>query len=149
MADVHPAETTPIAIAEFDSAPAADAAAELMPCCASRRWISALVSGRPYGRLDRLSARSDAILARLDGPELAAALAASTSRLTGSDLIADQQAYEQRFGHVFLLATGGLSTNALRNSLRSRLRNDPVAEREIARSELSKVVRSRLAAAFR
>jgi 2-oxo-4-hydroxy-4-carboxy-5-ureidoimidazoline decarboxylase len=106
----------PIAIAEFDRAPVADAAAELMPCCASRRWVSQLVSGRPYGRLDRLKARSDAILARLDGAELADAIAAQPG--------------------------------VLQDATRERAGNDPVAERELARSELTKIVRRRLAAVF-
>lgn len=154
MADVCPAEISPIAIADFDNAPVADAAAELMPCCASRRWISQVLSGRPYRRLERLTARSDAILARLDGAELADALAglppgSRTSQAPDLDILADKRAYEQRFGYVFLHAANGLSTEMLRSTLRSRLRNDPVAEREIARTELSKIVRNRLTAAFR
>jgi OHCU decarboxylase len=108
-----PADSCPIPISEFDRAPLADAAAELLPCCASRSWISQLLSGRPYGRLDRLSARSDDILARLDGTELAAAIAAQPDIRPRTDV------------------------------------NDPVAEREIARTELTRLVRQRLAAAFR
>jgi 2-oxo-4-hydroxy-4-carboxy-5-ureidoimidazoline decarboxylase len=145
---VDSAESSPIAVADFDRAPVADAAAELMPCCSSRRWVSQLVSGRPYGRLDRLSARSDAILASLDGSELAEALAGQAEYAVEAASSADRRAYEQRFGHVFLLAATGLSIEALHNTLQSRLRNDPVAEREIARTELSKIVRRRLATAF-
>ncbi|MDQ2836606.1 MAG: hypothetical protein M3Y42_01410 [Actinomycetota bacterium] len=111
--------TSPIAVAEFDSAPVADAAAELLPCCSSRRWVTQLVSGRPYGRLDVLSARSDAILAKLDGSELADALAGS-----------------------------GMPPTTLRRAP-ARPYNDPVAERELARTELTRIVRRRLAAAFR
>jgi 2-oxo-4-hydroxy-4-carboxy-5-ureidoimidazoline decarboxylase len=113
MGSVDP---SPIAISEFDRAPVADAAAELLPCCASRSWISQLVRGRPYGRLDRLSARSDDILSRLDSTELAAAIAAQPG---------------------------------VRQCAAGRPRNDPVAEREIARTELARLVRRRLAAAFR
>jgi 2-oxo-4-hydroxy-4-carboxy-5-ureidoimidazoline decarboxylase len=108
---------SPIAVSEFDQAPLADAAAELLPCCASRSWVNQLVRGRPYGRLDRLSARSDDILSRLDGSELAAAIAAQPGvrhRVTGH-----------------------------------RGRNDPVAERELVRTELARLVRRRLADAFR
>ena len=110
-----PADSSPILISEFDRAPLADAAAELLPCCASRSWISQLVSGRPYGRFDRLATRSDDILARLDGTELAAAIAAQPG--------------------VRQCTAGAV--------------NDPVAEREIALSELTRLVRRRLAAAFR
>ena len=114
---MRPVDSSPIAISEFDRAPIADAAAELLPCCASRSWISQLVSGRPYGRFDRLSARSDDILSRLDGTELAAAIAA-------------QPGVRQRTADP-------------------DAPNDPVAEREIARTELTRLVRRRLAAAFR
>jgi 2-oxo-4-hydroxy-4-carboxy-5-ureidoimidazoline decarboxylase len=116
VAEVNPIQRSPIAIAEFDRAPVADAAAELMPCCASRRWVSQLVSGRPYGRLERLKARSDAILARLDGAELADALAAQPA--------------------------------ALQRNPAERSGNDPVAERELARTELAKIVRHRLGLSF-
>ena len=172
---MDPANIGPIAMAEFDRAPAADAAAELMPCCASRRWISGLVSGRPYARLDRLTAASDALLARLDWPELESALAGhprigerasgdgrsdgwSRQEQAGSataadgvrqELAAANVAYERRFGHVFLICATGLSAETMLGALRSRLRNDPVAEREVVRSELTKIVRLRLAKAFR
>jgi 2-oxo-4-hydroxy-4-carboxy-5-ureidoimidazoline decarboxylase len=172
---VDPAEIGPIAVAEFDAAPAADAAAELMPCCASRRWISGLVSGRPYARLDRLTAASDALLARLDWSELESALAGhprigerataggradgwSRQEQAGATTVADpvrqelaaaNRAYEQRFGHVFLICATGLTAESMLAALRSRLRNDPVAEREVVRGELAKIVRLRLARAFR
>ena len=175
VVSVDPAEIGPVAVAEFDAAPAADAAAELMPCCASRRWISGLVSGRPYARLDRLTAASDALLARLDWSELESALAGhprigerasggarsdgwsrqeQAGAATAPDrmlqaLAAANLAYERRFGHVFLICATGLSAEAMLSALRSRLANDPVAEREIVRTELTKIVRLRLAKAFR
>jgi 2-oxo-4-hydroxy-4-carboxy-5-ureidoimidazoline decarboxylase len=172
---VEPAEIGPIAVAEFDSAPAADAAAELMPCCTSRRWVSGLVGGRPYARLDRLTAASDALLATLDWPELQSVLAghprigerapgsdraggwsrqeqagtAGTAETVREQLAAANLAYEQRFGHVFLICATGMSAEAMLTALRSRLRNDPVAERQVVRGELVKIVRLRLAKAFR
>jgi 2-oxo-4-hydroxy-4-carboxy-5-ureidoimidazoline decarboxylase len=172
---VDPAQVGPIAVAEFDAAPAADAAAELMPCCASKRWIAGLVSGRPYARLDRLTAASDALLARLDWSELESALAghprigeqprsdgrsdgwsrqeqagvAGAEELVRRELAAANRAYEKRFGHVFLICATGLSADTMLGALRSRLRNDPVAEREVVRGELVKIVRLRLARAFR
>jgi 2-oxo-4-hydroxy-4-carboxy-5-ureidoimidazoline decarboxylase len=176
---VDPVQIGPIPVAEFDSAAAADAAAELMPCCTSRRWISGLVSGRPYARLDRLTAASDALLATLGWTELAAVLdshprigerASAGSGLdsrsdgwsrqeqagaTGAaeevrrELAAANLAYERRFGHVFLICATGLSAETMLAALRSRLRNDPIAEREVVRGELVKIVRLRLAKAFR
>jgi 2-oxo-4-hydroxy-4-carboxy-5-ureidoimidazoline decarboxylase len=146
-----------------------------MPCCSSRRWVSGLVSGRPYARLDRLTAASDALLATLGWPELQSVLAGHPrigERVSASDraggwsrqeqagtataadpvreqLAAANTAYEQRFGHVFLICATGMSAEAMLAALRSRLRNDPIAEREVVRAELVKIVRLRLARAFR
>jgi 2-oxo-4-hydroxy-4-carboxy-5-ureidoimidazoline decarboxylase len=72
-----------MAVAEFDIATAADAAAELVPCCASKRWVSGLVNARPYFRLDRLVVFSVGLLSRLDWPDVVTALAAH-SRIAGS-----------------------------------------------------------------
>jgi 2-oxo-4-hydroxy-4-carboxy-5-ureidoimidazoline decarboxylase len=49
-------------VASFDELGPADAAEVLLPCCASRRWVSEVVDGRPYGSLERLVEGSDAAL---------------------------------------------------------------------------------------
>ena len=179
------AHSGPIGVAEFDAAPAADAAAELVPCCASKRWVSALVKSRPYRTLDRLVTVSDQALGRLDWADLTEALTshprighraagadpaavavadsslestwsrqeqAATATLTDRkrlELAEANRAYEHRFGHIFLICATGLSTDELLHALRSRLGNDPIAEREVVRAELKKIVRLRLAKAFR
>src|SRR6266536_2436972 len=63
-------------MADFDAMPVTDAAAELLPCCASRRWINELVNRRPYRSLDALIAASDAVLAGLAWADVEEALAA-------------------------------------------------------------------------
>jgi len=171
---VSTAEAGPVAVAEFDAAPPADAAAELMPCCASRRWIAAVVKGRPYATLVGLTAASDAVLARLDWADIEDALSAhprigdraagadresswSRQEQSGTRAIDDDTrsalhdgnvAYQQRFGHVFLICATGLSAQRMLDALKARLRNDPIAEREVVRTELTKIVRIRLAKAF-
>jgi 2-oxo-4-hydroxy-4-carboxy-5-ureidoimidazoline decarboxylase len=162
-------------MAEFDAAPSSDAAAELVPCCASRRWVAHLVKGRPYASLERLITASDDTLGRLDWADIAEALAAhprigeraagagresgwsrqeqsgtaSMVEQTRQQLVEGNVAYEQRFGHVFLICATGLSAEQMLSSLRSRLHNDPVAEQTAVRGELAKIVRLRLAKAFR
>ena len=165
----------PASMADFDAAPATDAAAELLPCCASRRWINHLVSGRPYRSVAALSAASDRVLAALDWRDVQEALAAhprigertldrrredawswqeqSGVRRDDTDtraaLHAGNLAYEQRFGHVFLISASGMSGTQMLASLRARLDNQPAAERQVVRQELAKIVRLRLAKAFR
>jgi 2-oxo-4-hydroxy-4-carboxy-5-ureidoimidazoline decarboxylase len=58
-------------------------------------------------------------------------------------------AYEQRFGHVFLICATGLSAAAMLDALRSRLTNSIEVERGVVRAELGKIVRLRLAKSFR
>jgi 2-oxo-4-hydroxy-4-carboxy-5-ureidoimidazoline decarboxylase len=171
---VSTASADSIGIAEFDDADAADAAAELVPCCASRKWVARVVHGRPYRTLDRLAAGSDAALAGLDWPDLVEALAAHPrigERRSGGEreagwsrqeqsatatmadatrqaLVEANVAYERAFGHVFLICATGLSTEQLLTALQTRLHNDPVAERSVVRGELTKIVRLRLARAF-
>jgi 2-oxo-4-hydroxy-4-carboxy-5-ureidoimidazoline decarboxylase len=164
----------PIAVAEFDAASSADAAAELIPCCASRRWVAQLVKRRPYGTLAGLTRSSTDVLGGLAWPDVLEALSAHPrigERASGpgteaswsrreqagtaamstdvrQHLIEANRAYEQQFEHVFLICATGLSSEQMLAAARSRLRNDPVAEQQVVRSELAKIVSLRLAKAF-
>jgi 2-oxo-4-hydroxy-4-carboxy-5-ureidoimidazoline decarboxylase len=64
-------------------------------------------------------------------------------------LRAGNLAYETRFGHIFLICATGQSATDMLAALRQRLSNEPGAEREIVRDELRRIVRLRLAKAFR
>jgi 2-oxo-4-hydroxy-4-carboxy-5-ureidoimidazoline decarboxylase len=64
-------------------------------------------------------------------------------------LRAGNAAYEERFGHVFLICATGMSAASMLAALQGRLGHDPVREREVVRDELMKIVRLRLAKAFR
>lgn len=114
-------------LAGFNDAPAGTAEQELLSCCASPRWARQVAAGRPYRDLAQLLA------------------AAGRAALTRAN-----QAYEQRFGHVFLVfvflvfATGRSDAELLA-AARVRLRNDPITEREVVRTELGKIARLRLA----
>lgn len=164
----------PVSIAELDAAPLPDAAAELYACCASKRWIGAVLAARPYRRLGVLAATSDQIVAQLAWPDVEEALAAHPrigDRVAGDgresawsrgEQSAAQQlsagigralrqgnvAYEQRFGHVFLISATGLTANEMLDALQSRLTNPVEVERDVVRAELAKIVRLRLAKAF-
>jgi 2-oxo-4-hydroxy-4-carboxy-5-ureidoimidazoline decarboxylase len=163
-----------VSVAEFDAAPVADAAAELYACCASKRWIAAVLAGRPYRTRTALVATSDRVIAQLDWPDVDEALAAhprigervagngreaawsreeqSAARLadvaTDAALREGNVAYEQRFGHVFLICATGLSASELLDALRARLTNPVEVERDVVRGELAKIVRLRLAKGF-
>lgn len=147
---------------------------ELLACCASRRWARELVARRPYGDLAELRRVAAAVLDRLDWADVAEALAAhprigerapgagreagwsraEQAGAAGADedvaagLVAGNLAYEERFGHVFLICATGLSAAAMLDDLRARLGNDPRTERDVVRAELGKIVDLRLGKAF-
>jgi 2-oxo-4-hydroxy-4-carboxy-5-ureidoimidazoline decarboxylase len=146
------------------------AAEELRACCASPRWVDAMLAGAPYPDRDAVLQAADRALAELDWAELRRALAghprigdrvpgnereAHWSRAEQSAAVADDgqatalaaadRAYERRFGHVFLVCVTGLSVDAVLATLRERLGNDPATEREVVRGELGRIVRLRLA----
>jgi 2-oxo-4-hydroxy-4-carboxy-5-ureidoimidazoline decarboxylase len=163
-------------VACLDDLSPAEAAGALLPCCASRRWVSELVDGRPYGSLERLIEGSDAALAGLRWADVEQALAAhprigaqwgdpagrevtwSAEEQRGTvalgvaardQLLAANVEYEQRFGHVFLICATGKSAEQMMDSLEERLGNAASVEREVVRVELRNIVALRLAKAFR
>lgn len=53
-------------------------------------------------------------------------------------------AYQDKFGHVFLICATGRTGEQMRDAVRERIGNSPEAEREIVRTELGKINRIRL-----
>jgi 2-oxo-4-hydroxy-4-carboxy-5-ureidoimidazoline decarboxylase len=138
---------------------------ELTACCAARPWVEALIAGRPFADQDALFAASDAATGELTDAGLAEALAghprigdrtgeawsrqeqagmATASADLQAELAEANAAYEQRFGHVYLVCATGKSAEELLAICRSRLGNDPAAERAVVLTELAKISRIRL-----
>ncbi|MEV5750477.1 2-oxo-4-hydroxy-4-carboxy-5-ureidoimidazoline decarboxylase [Actinoallomurus sp. NPDC052308] len=144
--------------------------ADLLTCCASRRWARTVAAGR-HGDPAALRAASARALAELDWEDVMEALAAhprigdrvagsgqearwSRDEQSGMDTAAEDVrralaegnlAYEKRFGHVFLACATGCRAAELLAALRARLGNDIGTERRVVRAELSKIVDLRLA----
>ena len=157
-------------LAEFNKLPADQAERELRTCCASAAWTAAIVAGRPYPDRDALFATADEALADLDWAGVREALDAhprigeraagggreaawSRGEQSGmdaataevrADLVAANRAYEERFGHVFLIfATGRTDTDMLA-AARERLGNSEEKEHDVVRRELGRIVALRL-----
>lgn len=154
-------------LAWLNALPREAARAELSACCAAPGWTAALAAGRPYAGLDAVLAASDAAVAALTDAGLAAALAGhprigdrtagDRSRreqaavlAAGEDTIAalaaGNAAYEERFGHIYLVCASGRSAAELLAVLTERLGNDPAAEWQVVRAELAKINALRLRA---
>ncbi|MFD7662058.1 2-oxo-4-hydroxy-4-carboxy-5-ureidoimidazoline decarboxylase [Streptomyces sp. NPDC059788] len=153
-------------LARFNAAADSAARAALREACASETWGSLLLARRPYATTDALFAASDAAMAELSAADLAEAMAghppigrptpgdATSSReqrgmsAAGDGLKAEMLelnlAYQEKFGHVFLICATGRTGAQLRDAARNRLDNTPEQEREIVRRELGKINRIRL-----
>ena len=165
----HPAAVAAPALARLNGAAEEELRPALHACCAARRWAARIVAGRPYRDEAELYAASDAATTALDDAGLAEALAGhpriggrvgaahgdwsrqEQSGVSDADdavraqLAAANAAYEERFGHVYLVCATGRSAPELLEVCRSRLGNEPVAERAVVLDELARINRLRLA----
>ncbi|MFE2282372.1 2-oxo-4-hydroxy-4-carboxy-5-ureidoimidazoline decarboxylase [Streptomyces sp. NPDC059454] len=157
----------PPGLARFNALEEHAALAALHEVCASTAWARRLLAARPYPTPDNLYATSDAAAAGLTPADLEEAMAghppigrpkpgdpASAREQSGmagapeglkAEMLELNLAYQERFGHVFLICATGRTGEQLRDAVRERLGNAPEREREIVRTELGKINRIRLA----
>ncbi len=155
-----------VGLAGFNARPAEEARAALLECCRAGRWAAQVTMGRPYSSLGALQARAAEVLTDEDvtealagHPRIGQAPAAGHSSwsrseqsgVAGADqavraaLAAGNQAYEARFGHIYLVCAAGRNATELLAILPARLANDPETERQVMRGELIKINDLRLA----
>lgn len=162
----------PFTLQEFNSLAAEAAWRALLTCCSASRWAAEVAAGRPFGSVDETLLGSDAAVSGLTVADLREALAGhprigpspasgpesgrpgwSRQEQSGVDpadqatmqALADgNQAYEHRFGHIYLVCATGRSGPELLALLQQRLGNEPAAEWRVVRAELEKINRIRL-----
>ena len=164
MASTDPQTAT---LAAFNAASPEAAERDVLACCASRSFARGIADGRPYRDPAALQAAADAVFEALSWDDIVESMnahprigdriraggwsaaeqsgAASASDQVRQSLADGNLAYEQRFGHVFLICASGLSGQDMLGQLRARLVHDPQAERAVVRDELLKITRLRLA----
>ncbi len=154
---------------EFNSLSPEEAQRRLYVCFASQKWARRVADGRPYADLGALLyaaeggwselALSDWTEALAGHPRIGerggSSPAASEREQSGvrqapADVLAqlaeENQHYEARFGHVFLIAAAGRGADEILAALRERMRNDPVTEARVVATEHRKIARLRLEA---
>jgi 2-oxo-4-hydroxy-4-carboxy-5-ureidoimidazoline decarboxylase len=158
---------------ELDRWEPAEAERELLACCAAPAWARAVVAGRPYGTLSAVLDSSDRTLDGLAWADLRPALdahprigarpattagptreqawsqreqagAQNTDDATSAALVEANRAYEERFGHVFLIFASGRTAGEMLAAARRRLHNDEETERAVVRHELKQITRLRV-----
>jgi len=164
MASTNPQTAT---LAAFNAASLEAAERDVLACCGSRSFARRIAGGRPYRDPAALQAAADAAFEALNWHDIVESMNAhprigdrvraggwSAAEQSGVASASDQVrqaladgnlAYEQRFGHLFLICASGLSGQDMLGQLRARLGHDPHAERAVVREELLKITRLRLA----
>jgi 2-oxo-4-hydroxy-4-carboxy-5-ureidoimidazoline decarboxylase len=154
-------------VESFNSAPEAELRPLLTECLAVPRWVDAIVAGRPYASMDALLAASHVAAQGLSDEEVLGAIAGhprigerqktggvsakwSRSEQSGVDssqadrLAAANAAYEDRFGHIYLVCATGLSGAEMLDNLSTRMDNPPDVELRVVNDELAKIAALRL-----
>jgi 2-oxo-4-hydroxy-4-carboxy-5-ureidoimidazoline decarboxylase len=150
---------------DFNDEPSDPAGAALRTCNAAPRFADEVLAGRPYPDVDALVARAEEVARSLSWDEVSVALAAhprigdrpegssaeaqASRREQGSMTDADaatraalvdgNRAYEERFGHVFLIRAAGRTPDEMLAALRRRLANDAETEGAEATEQLAQI----------
>ena len=161
------------ALTQLNRFSSAQAEAEFLKCCGSKRWASSMSDARPFASADDLTARADNIWRSLQtedwleafrahpkiGEQKAAAVQSeqaqswSTQEQSGVQdaatetrvaLAAGNQEYQARFGFIFIVCATGKSSAEMLAILNGRLQNDPGTELRVAAEEQRKIMRLRL-----
>jgi 2-oxo-4-hydroxy-4-carboxy-5-ureidoimidazoline decarboxylase len=146
----------------------------LMACLAVPRWVEDVVGQAPYASLADLLAVARAAATPLSAAEVDQALAdhprigekaagsgqsqafsraeqrdsASDDAELAAALAAGNEAYERKFGRVFLIRAAGRTRPEILDELNRRLRLDPEAERGVVASELRDIALLRIPQLF-
>ena len=158
-------------LGELNALPPEPAQRALLDCCGSTAWARAMATSRPFADEAALHARGDAAwdaLARDDRLEAfaahprigerAAAATGTHARWSAQEqaaaggagedvaraLVEGNRAYEERFGHVFLICATGRSADEMLAELRRRMSNDAATELDVAAEEQRKIMHLRL-----
>ncbi|MFI0537443.1 2-oxo-4-hydroxy-4-carboxy-5-ureidoimidazoline decarboxylase [Streptomyces sp. WSLK1-3] len=154
-------------LARFNALEEHAAHAALLEVCASTAWVRRLLAGRPYASAEDLYTAGDTAMGELTADDLAEAMAghppigrpepgdptsareqrgmSGASEELRAEMLELNLAYQERFGHVFLICATGRTAEQMRDAVKERIGNAPEREREIVRTELGRINRIRLA----
>tara|TARA_B100001750_G_scaffold91149_1_gene72001 strand:- start:188 stop:697 length:510 start_codon:yes stop_codon:yes gene_type:complete len=152
----------------------AAARAALTRCCGATRWVDGMLTRRPFADDPALHAAADEVWATMERgdileafehhPRIGASLDAlrekfaATAGWSGSEQASVAQAseetlhalrdgnvaYEQRYGHIFIVCATGKSAAEMLALLQARMDHDPAEELRIAAAEQAKITHLRL-----
>jgi 2-oxo-4-hydroxy-4-carboxy-5-ureidoimidazoline decarboxylase len=151
-----------------------EAKAMLLRCCGSSRWVQGMLERRPFATHEALASAADEVWARLSrqdyleafghhpriGRQIGApagvqratadwsreeqAASSGADASTAEALRRANDAYERRFGFVFLICATGKTAPQVLSALETRIGNDAETELRIAAAEQANITRMRL-----
>jgi 2-oxo-4-hydroxy-4-carboxy-5-ureidoimidazoline decarboxylase len=157
----------------LDRATADEARAMLRACCGSSRWVEAMLARRPFGSRPALLAAARDEWFGLETSDWREAFGhhpkigdrdalrrrfASTLHLSAreqqgvdnapeevlAELAEANDAYERRFGFIFIVCATGRTATEMLGMLRARLGNDQATELRVAAGEQARITELRL-----
>lgn len=160
-------------LARWNLLPPDQAVLQVLPCCGSRTWANKIAERRPIADRSTLLAASDEIWLGLttsdwidafrSHPRIGESRASTTSPAESSVWSSQEQqkvtdggdavkialadanrAYEDRFGHIFIVCASGKSGPEILEILQRRLHNDKNAELHEAAEQQRQITRIRL-----
>jgi OHCU decarboxylase len=160
-------------LTRWNSLPPEDAELEILPCCGSNSWARQMAALRPIDDEESLLVASDKTSRNLTeadwmeafahhpriGHSVAPSNASARSAQWSSEeqqkvgaaedhvlaaLAEGNQAYEQRFGRIFIVCAAGKSAHAILDILRRRLRNGEQTELRESAEHQSQITSLRL-----
>ncbi len=152
-------------LVDFNKMSVKDAEAELFRCCGSRRWAEQMAIFRPFPDEKALFTAAQRIWLKLTSEDWYEAFkqhprigGATKSAWTKQEqegvkgapprvlesLKKGNEAYEKKFGFIFLVCATGKTAKEMSVILKERLQNDPRTELGVAVREQAKIVKIRL-----
>ena len=160
-------------VERLNALPGDEAFARLLECCGSTRWAQSMVVRRPFNDERHLLEAAERVWwglaaddwleafrshpkigekkpARETGEEAQRwseeeqAVARSAASATLDELASANLAYEERFGHIFIVCAAGKSSEEMLETLRRRLANDPDTELCVAAEQQRRITLLRL-----
>lgn len=160
----------PGTIQEFNEATVADVGQSLRVCVPIDRWVAEITAKRPFSSVEELVAFADGAARTWSNDEVMGAIAShaklgqkpkgadansahsrneqsslgSLERATQDRLIALQDEYRDKFGHIFLIRAAGRSSDEILSALEDRLTRPAAEEALTTASQLREIALLRL-----
>jgi 2-oxo-4-hydroxy-4-carboxy-5-ureidoimidazoline decarboxylase len=164
-------------IAEFDHLDIIEKKALLQSCCGSNTWVNNMLTALPaedlvdlleiaeeqwylchqsdwqeafshHPKIGDIETLKEKFAATAQWAEGEQASVKEASEQTLQQLAEGNQAYEQRFGYIFIVCATGKSADEMLHALQQRLYNNPEVEIQIAMEEQLKITKLRLEKLF-